>query len=243
MATIAMDGIRNPDKARPPGECVIGEAARQFWKLSLKCASEGARRRFIEAFDEYTTSVVQQAQDRAQNHLRDIGQYLVLRRKTVGVMPSFVILQFELNLPDEFFEDPVIQRLTDACIDMIILSNDMCSYNVEQARGDNGHNIVIVVMHHENIGLNEAMRWIGDHYSKLVHNFLLDLSYVPSFGKEVQEDVDHYIYGMANWVRANDCWSFEGRRYFAANGLETQRSRKVVLLPRNSRKPYTLHHL
>lgn len=30
MAEIFMDGLRNPDKPRPRGECVIGEVASQF---------------------------------------------------------------------------------------------------------------------------------------------------------------------------------------------------------------------
>ncbi|KAG6893153.1 hypothetical protein C0995_001404, partial [Termitomyces sp. Mi166 len=123
MAVIVMDALRNPDKARTANECVVGEAARQFWKLSSKYACEGARRRFIETFDKYTASVVQQVQDRAHNYIRNIDEYLLVRRETIGVKPSLTILEFELNLPDEVFEDPVIQRLTNACIDMIFLSN------------------------------------------------------------------------------------------------------------------------
>ncbi|KNZ77923.1 hypothetical protein J132_03200, partial [Termitomyces sp. J132] len=124
MVTIAMDVIRNPDKERPHGEFIIGEATRQFWKLSSKCASE------------------------------------------------------------EVFEDPLIRRLSNICVDLIILSNDICSYNVEQARGDADHNLVTILMHHENLDLNEAMKWIGDYASKIVREFLNDLDHVPSFGAD-----------------------------------------------------------
>ncbi|KAG5721588.1 Pentalenene synthase [Termitomyces sp. T112] len=78
MADMVMDAIRNPDKARPAHECVVGEVARQFWKLSMQCASEGASRRFIKSFDEYTASVVQQAEDRAQNYIRSIDEYFLV---------------------------------------------------------------------------------------------------------------------------------------------------------------------
>lgn len=109
----------------------------------------------------------------------------------------------------------------------------MCSYNIEQARGDEGHNIVTIVMHNNNLGLSEAMSWIDKYHAKLVDNFLNDLHDVPSFGEKYQSGVDHYLDGLGNWVRANDCWSFESHRYFANDGLEIQRSRKVVLLPRS----------
>ncbi|KAG6872336.1 hypothetical protein C0995_010633 [Termitomyces sp. Mi166 len=229
MARIVMDAIHNPDKTRTAGECVIGEATRQFWKSSSKYASAGARHRLIEAIDKFTASVAQQAQDRALNYIRNIDEYFLVRRDTIGAMPAFAVLEFRLDLPAEVFEDPVIQRLTNVCVDMIILSNDICSYNVEQARGDDGHNLVTILMHHKNLGLNEAMEWIGDHASTLVHNFLNDLNHVPSFGEEIQGQVERYLDGMGNWVRANDCWHFEGGRYFAEGGLEIQKSRKVVL--------------
>ncbi|KAG6897311.1 hypothetical protein C0992_002613 [Termitomyces sp. T32_za158] len=123
MANIAMDAIRNPHKARPAGECVIGEATRQFWNLSSQCASIGARCRFIEALDKYTAAVAGEAHDRAQNYIRNIDEYFLLRRDTIGAKPAFVVLEFGLNLPNEVFEDPVIQSLTNVCIDLIILSN------------------------------------------------------------------------------------------------------------------------
>ncbi|KAG6876666.1 hypothetical protein C0993_001380 [Termitomyces sp. T159_Od127] len=230
LAAISMDAMRNPGKARPVGECVIGEAARQFWDLSSQCATLSARRRFIQEMDKFTASVVQQAQDRAQNYIRNIDDYLLLRRDTIGAKPSFVLLEFKLNLPDEVFEDLVIQRLVNICVDMIILSNDMYSFNVEQARRDD-HNIVTTLMHHENLDLEEAMKWIRDYASKLVQNFMDALNYVPYFGEEIQGDVKRYLDGLGNWVRANDSWSLECRRYFATGGMEIQQSRKAVLLP------------
>ncbi|KAG6867045.1 hypothetical protein C0993_007245 [Termitomyces sp. T159_Od127] len=250
FAIVSMEALRNPEEARPVDECIIGEAARQFWHLSSQYASSGARRRFIEAMDTYTTSIVREAQDRAENYIRSLDEYVSLRRDTVGVKPSLVVLEFGLSLPDEFFDDPVVQRLTNACVDIVILSNvirtllsvhlalltlgeDVYSYNVEQARGD-GHNIVAILMHRENFALDQAMEWIGDYASRRVQNFLDDFGYVPDLGEEFRGDAKRYLDGLGNWVRAHDCWSFESRRYFATGGMEIQHSRKVALLPRSN---------
>ncbi|KAG6895365.1 hypothetical protein C0992_001627, partial [Termitomyces sp. T32_za158] len=86
-------------------------------------ASIGARRRFIEALDKFTAAVAGQAQDRAQNYIRNIDEYFLIRRDTLGAGPAFAVLEFGLNLPDEVFEDPVIRTLTNVCIDLIILGN------------------------------------------------------------------------------------------------------------------------
>ncbi|KAG5727558.1 Pentalenene synthase [Termitomyces sp. T112] len=232
MSTIVLDALCNPDKARPESECFIGEATRQFWELSSRCASKGARRRFIEGLYKFTTAVVDQAHDRDKNYIKNVDEYFLVRRNTIGAMPAFAVLEFSLNLPDEVFEDPVIQKLTNICVDLIILSNDIYSYNVEQARGDANHNLVTILMHHKNLSLAETMKWIGDYASKIVSEFLDDLNHVPSFGEGVECDLERYLYGIANWVRANDCWSFECRRYFETNGLQIQQTRKVDLLPR-----------
>ncbi|KAG6894979.1 hypothetical protein C0992_003675, partial [Termitomyces sp. T32_za158] len=211
LATMVMDAMRNPDKARPAGECVIVEVARQFWKLSSKSASEGACRRFLKSFDEYTASVVQQTNDRARNLIRNIDDYFTVRLNTSGVKPSLDVIEFGLNLPDQVFEDTVIQRLIDATNKMISLTNDLYSYNVEQARGDAEHNIVTILMHHKGVDLNGAIRWIEDYYAELVQNFLNDLSHVVFFEKEVQSEVEYYLNGLASWIRGNDSWSFESR--------------------------------
>ena len=89
----------------------------------MKCASGNARRRFIAEFDMYTAAVVQEACDRAENRIRMIDDYFLVRRRTIGAMPSFVLLHFDLEIPDKVFDNPIIQRLERACIDMIILGN------------------------------------------------------------------------------------------------------------------------
>lgn len=89
------------------------------------------QRRFIDAFQLYTDSVVQQATDRDRSHIRDIEHYLELRRETVGAKPCFVILQLKGDIPDEIINHPTIQTLTNASIDMIDIGNDLWSYNLE----------------------------------------------------------------------------------------------------------------
>ncbi|KAG5351643.1 hypothetical protein C0989_005457 [Termitomyces sp. Mn162] len=232
LAKIVVDALQHPDKARPAGECIVAEITRQFWQSSSKCALEGSRDRFIKAFRIYTIAVAQETHDRVRNITRNIEDYILFRRSTAAMKATFMPIQFDLNLPDEVFEDPVIQRLTDACADLCTLVNDLYSYNVEQARGDI-HNIVTIVMHHKKIGLNEAMKWVGDYGSEIVHHSLDDLRYLPSFGEEFDGQVKHYLDGMMHYVRGNDAWSFESQRYFIEGGTDIQKSRKVVLLPQS----------
>jgi len=67
--------------------------------------------------------VVQQAIDRADNHIRDVEGYFRVRRDTIGAKPSFTLLEFTMNIPDEVMNHPIIQDLSTWCIDMLIIGN------------------------------------------------------------------------------------------------------------------------
>ena len=58
--------------------------------------------------------------------------------------------------------------------------------------------------------LTAAIQWISNLHDEIVQRFLSTLREVPSFGDPViDKQVLAYIDGLGNWVRANDCWSFE----------------------------------
>ncbi|KAG6894912.1 hypothetical protein C0992_003990 [Termitomyces sp. T32_za158] len=93
------------------------------WKSISKVASVAARHRLVKNVKSCMTAIVQEVQDRALEYVRDIDEYLPLRRETLGAKLAFSVLEFQLNIPNEVFEEPIIQRLTNACLDLIILSN------------------------------------------------------------------------------------------------------------------------
>ncbi|KAF8884017.1 terpenoid synthase [Infundibulicybe gibba] len=238
QADIIMDALHNPHTPRPMGEWIGGEVTRQFWENAIKTATPTSQRRFKNAFQLYTDSVVQQAEDRTRGYIRDIESYFDVRRDTIGAKPSFAICEIHMDLPDYVLTDPTIMKLTSACIDMLIIGNDLCSYNVEQARGDDGHNLVTIVMHEHKTTLEGALMWISRLHDDLVNVFLGEYENVPTWGlPALDAQVAEYIHGLGNWVRANDSWSFESERYFGKAGLKVQRDRVVGILPKKPIHP------
>jgi len=73
--------------------------------------------------DEYLEGVVQQAADRSGHLIRDIQSYFDLRRKTVGIRPSYALLELGLDIPDEVIAHPAIEDMVVASMDMVILAN------------------------------------------------------------------------------------------------------------------------
>ncbi|KAJ8593642.1 terpenoid synthase, partial [Rhizopogon salebrosus TDB-379] len=149
--------IRNPHRPRPQGEWIGGEIVRQFWERAIPHASAQSQKRFILALDEYVGSMVPEANDRSERRIRNIQDYTDMRRKTIGAMPISALYQLGLDIPGKVIAHQTIQDMETAHTDILSIFNDMVSYNVEQSRGQAGHNIVTIVMHELNMDVNGAM--------------------------------------------------------------------------------------
>ena len=103
----------------------------RFWLNVIKSATTSCQRRLIHTFQLYTDAIVWQAVDRNNNHIHDIESYLEIRRETIGAKLSFAILEIYMNLPDAVMNHPVIKKLTELCLDMIIIGKDLYSYRRE----------------------------------------------------------------------------------------------------------------
>lgn len=102
---------------------------------------------------------------------------------------------------------------------------------MEQSRGLATHNVVTIVMHEFDLDHAGAMDWLEAHNKEDVKLFLANYARLPSWGKDIDVRLKKYIDGLGYWVRGNDCWSFEGQRYFGAQGPEIQKSRWAGLQP------------
>lgn len=89
----------------------------------MKTASAPSARRFVDYFEGYLKSVVEQAQDREHNRIRSIAEYFDVRRLTVGARPSYALMELGMNIPDEVWEDPAMEIMAVCVTDMIILDN------------------------------------------------------------------------------------------------------------------------
>jgi Delta6-protoilludene synthase len=108
----------------------------------------------------------------------------------------------------------------------------MYSYNIEQASGHGGHNIVTVVMNEKGADLDTALKWLGDYHGQILAEFQAQYRILPSWGPTVDRDVKEFVERWAYWIRGIDCWSLETERYFGSEGLEIQKHRLVTLLPK-----------
>ena len=268
VAAMIMDALRNPHTPRPEEEkkaCLAGEITRQFWANAVRTASQSAQTRFIDAFQTYTDGVVREAEDRSKASGTEtehtIDSYLQLRRETIGCWPSFALLGLATeHLTDNVVNHPLVDALGQLATELMLIGNDLTSYNRERKVGA-VHNLVTIVLNrppstHAYIATpQQAVNWVGEYHDILAKHFVRihnAIKHAPTSATSVGSSVDDvmstlpglvaltpeekvalldYVEGLGNCVRANDQWSFESIRYFGKNGAHVQKSRLVALNP------------
>lgn len=94
--------------------------------------------------------------------------------------------------------------------------------------------MIVVVMNQEGLDLQSAVDFVGDLCRQSIERFVAERASLPSWGPEIDSQVDIYVDGLADWIVGSLHWSFESERYFGKIGLEVKKTRTVTLLPRRA---------
>ncbi|KAF9261191.1 terpenoid synthase [Marasmius fiardii PR-910] len=221
-----------PGKEQPEEELNAGKLARDFWGRCIRDAGPGCQARFKETLQFFFEAVKIQAEARDSDVIPDLESYIDVRRDTSGCKPCWALIEYalDIDLPEFVATDPVIMALNQYTNDLVTWSNDLFSYNVEQARGDT-HNMIVILMHHHQHTLQSAVDVVGEMCREMIDNFCETRKTLPSWGPEVDDMVERYVQGLRDWIVGSLHWSFQTTRYFGTDGQMVKQSRYVKLLP------------
>ncbi|KAI9000521.1 terpenoid synthase [Trametes punicea] len=207
---------------------------KEFTVRLLKHCGPLTYRRFIKHCRDYIEAVAKEAELRERGVVLDPKSYEILRRENSAVRFCFGLAGYALgiDLPDEVVEHPAFMAMHLSTVDMVCWSNDLYSYNMEQAMGHTGNNIITVLMQHKGLDLQGAADHVGVHFKGLIDTFLNAKKSLPSWGDKIDREVAQYAMAMENWVIGNLNWSFETQRYFGHARHDIKRTRVVYLYPR-----------
>jgi Terpene synthase family 2, C-terminal metal binding len=124
---------------------------------------------------------------------------------------TLVELAARIELPEPVRAHPAIQQLTTLANHIICYSNDLISFPKEHANG-NAHNLVVVVQHARQMGLDQAIEAVITLHNETVQLFIELCDALPSFGSN-DSAVRDYVDGLQWWIRANMDWSSTTTRY------------------------------
>jgi hypothetical protein len=92
--------------------------------------------------------------------------------------------------------------------------------------------MIPVLMDRRGYTLQEAVDYVGELCRQCIERFEEQRHQLPSWGPELDADVEKYVLGLQHWIVGSLHWSFDSERYFGKTGLEVKRTRIVNLLPK-----------
>ncbi|KAF5717645.1 hypothetical protein FGLOB1_2024 [Fusarium globosum] len=190
----------------------------------------GARRRFALAMKQYTDGVVHHVKQFSTNSIPSIQEMLDTRRLSSGVTPLYHLIEYahDIKLPDEVFENPVIQKLELLGADFVLLSNDILSYRKEE--NDDCPFSMVAACRMTGQSPQEAFDTVGNLLEERYQDWRSAIEQLPSWGPEIDMNVARYIQGIQNVVQANITWSFRSGRYFGKQAPEIRRTRMIDVM-------------
>jgi hypothetical protein len=97
--------------------------------------------------------------------------------------------------------------------------------------------MIVIMMRHHGMTLQEAVDFVGDLCKKSIDRFTNDRACLPSWGPEIDAQVQVYVQGLADWIVGSLHWSFDSERYFEKKGQQVKKTRIVELAPVRVTKP------
>lgn len=98
----------------------------------MKNCKPGPAHRFKETLAQFFESVNLQAQDRDANQIPDLESFIDIRRDTSGCKSTFDLVEYayDLDIPQEVLEHPVIEALKQGSNDLVAWSNVSSLYRL-----------------------------------------------------------------------------------------------------------------
>ena len=169
---------------------------------------------FEKHMEDYYQAVRWEALNNSQGIMPDIATYIEIRQLVFGIYPflDMILIADCIPLPPEAIERPVVKRMVLAAINAMAWANDIFSFKREIKEGML-QNLVVVLQHKYQIPLEKALKHAIELHDAQVQNFI-DLSVqLPSFGAEIDSNLQRYVLALRFWMRGHVDWMIESPRY------------------------------
>ncbi|KAK8214398.1 isoprenoid synthase domain-containing protein [Phyllosticta capitalensis] len=205
-----------------------------IWESVGKSTCSDARERYVESNTHFCRSVAELHGEEFDDMvvMENITRYLHIRAQNIGLYPLLALEEYAcgLKLPQAVFECKAIRDIERLVAEMLTLQNDILSYHREHSVG---HSQNLISIFRRRLGLSQQQSY--DKANELLHGcyrqWYISHSEVPSWGEKVDVQVQQYLQGCLNVLKANVRWSFKSQRYFGKDVERVRETRQVVLIP------------
>lgn len=203
-----------------PQICALYDIAQRFRAYSGQVWYE----RFLQHVQAYCKATLWEATNRAWLRVPDLRSYAAMRPHTSFMYGYFTLIEYiyHLELPRRVYEYEKLQSVLRHANNSVCWANDLVSFHKEQSQSD-VHNVVAVLYHSQDYQLPQALKKATTMHNTEIQRFQTAIERLPSFGADLNGEIEQLIRGLQYWIRANMDWSLETTRY------QPRASREVMM--------------
>lgn len=188
----------------------------------LQRTSQAWMDRFVQCVEQSCKAWVWEATNRKRGIIPDKATYLRMRPFSSGLYAGFELIEMtgRMELPQAVRMHPDIQRLCLTANYVFSWANDLFSLASERRQRD-VHNLVLILQHEEQLTLDEAIQHVIAMHDNEMRHLLVIERRLPSFGVDVDRDIQRYVSTIHSMLRSNLEWLQTTGRYRGSNqGLD-----------------------
>ncbi|NLR82091.1 terpene synthase family protein [Chitinophaga eiseniae] len=191
-----------------------------IWDRMRAISSPAWRLRFIRSMQDYFMSCIWEAENREAGRVPSVDDYIHMRPYTGALLADIEAIEIieKIYLPRPVVEQALLQRMIQACNNVVCWSNDLFSCTKESRQGD-VHNLVLVLQHQRQISLQEAVDQAARMHNEEVAIFVALEKLLPLKGDETDYELLRYVAVLRSWMVGNFDWSVKDTGRY---GLEQQ---------------------
>jgi hypothetical protein len=215
------DGFMSILKDNASLDTVLGRSFADIWERMLAIGDPAWQTRFIRSMEEYFTSCHWEATNRAMGVTPTVAEYVTMRPYTGALyadVESIEVIE-KVYLPAHILQHFIVQRLVLACNNIVCWSNDIFSCAKEAKQGD-VHNLVLVLQHERRISLQDAVDETMRMHNEEVKLFTALEKLLPSFGAELDKELERFLAVLRSWITGNYDWSFHDTGRYQVREVE-----------------------
>ncbi|GHJ48830.1 hypothetical protein Cs7R123_61720 [Catellatospora sp. TT07R-123] len=199
-----------PDPSR------IGTAFGHVWQAVAQRTSAAWQARFRDAWRDHVDGCRWEAEQVRAGRVPTLAEYLRQRPRYLGAHIAVVLTEAAhgVELPGRFDRDPLLRRAVDAGIELIAISNDLLSAEVELGQGSM-LNLVPIVAAQESCSYDAATDLLLARYGQRLADYRAAVAAVEAGLGSGGESVAVRAVAMAPgvWTSGQLAWSAGNARY------------------------------
>lgn len=214
--------LRNNRVVAPDEGMALANSFADLWKRMKKISTFEWQQRFEKSMIDYMDACLWEVGNRIQHKAPSVKDYIEKRPYTGALFADIELIEIleSIYLPEEVRNHAAVQQLALACNNVVCWANDLFSFDKERRQGD-VHNLVIALKEERNLDLETALAETARMHDDEVRRFVEISENLPSFGAEVNEELQRYTGVLQSWMRANLDWSFGDTARYRMNITET----------------------